>query len=112
MADDLREKIAEALTREHYRRAAERIEASPEEHQAAMADVVMAVVQPELDEREHERDEARRQRDEASEIIARRDAAIARVRRLCDLTIFTSCRVQAIDQAQDTLRALDHPEGT
>lgn len=46
---DLAQRIAEALTREHYRRAAERIEASPEEHQAAFADVVMGVVQPVLD---------------------------------------------------------------
>ncbi|MER6575801.1 hypothetical protein [Nonomuraea sp. NPDC001023] len=35
------------------------------------------------------------------------EAAIARVRRLCDLTIKASCRVQAIDQARDTLAALD-----
>lgn len=47
---DLRDRIAEALTREHHRRAAERIEASPEEHQAAFADAVMAEVQPVLDQ--------------------------------------------------------------
>jgi hypothetical protein len=35
------------------------------------------------------------------------EAAIARVRRLCELTIAASCRVQAIDQARDTLAALD-----
>jgi hypothetical protein len=46
---DLREKIAEALTTEHHRRAKARIAASPEEHSAAMADAAMAVVQPELD---------------------------------------------------------------
>lgn len=33
-------------------------------------------------------------------------AAIERVVRLCDLTIAASCRVQAIDQAKDTLAAL------
>ncbi|WP_031165992.1 hypothetical protein [Streptosporangium roseum] len=37
-------------------------------------------------------------------------AAIARVRRLCELTIAASCRVQAIEQARDTLAALDSPE--
>lgn len=40
------------------------------------------------------------------------EAAIARVRRLCELTINTSCRVQAIDQAQDTLAALDRTNST
>jgi hypothetical protein len=39
----------------------------------------------------------------------RAEAAIARVRRLCELTIRTSVRVQAIDQARDTLAALDQP---
>jgi hypothetical protein len=40
---DLPARMAEALTREHYRRAGERIEASPEEHSAAMAGVAMSV---------------------------------------------------------------------
>jgi hypothetical protein len=40
------------------------------------------------------------------------EAAIARVRRLCEMTIASSCRAQAIDQAHDTLAALDRPEGT
>jgi hypothetical protein len=35
------------------------------------------------------------------------EAAIARVRRLCDLTIAVSIRAGAIDQARDTLAALD-----
>ncbi|WP_378238744.1 hypothetical protein [Actinomadura harenae] len=41
------------------------------------------------------------------------EAAIAGVRRLCDLTISASCRVQAIEQARDTLTVLDRtmPEG-
>lgn len=38
------------------------------------------------------------------------EAAIARVRRLCDLTITASCRVEAINQARDTLTALEDPE--
>lgn len=46
---DLRQRITDALVREHYRRAAERIEASPEDHQAAFADVVMAEVEAERD---------------------------------------------------------------
>jgi hypothetical protein len=50
----LRDQIAEALTREHYQRARERIEASPEEHCAAFADAVMAVVRPVLDEQRRE----------------------------------------------------------
>lgn len=33
--------------------------------------------------------------------------AVEDVRRLCDLTIASSCRVQAIDQARDTLAVLD-----
>jgi hypothetical protein len=42
MADDLRTRLHTALTREHYRRSRERIEASPEEHCAAFTDVVLA----------------------------------------------------------------------
>lgn len=38
------------------------------------------------------------------------EAAIARVRRLCELTIAASCRVQAIEQARDTLAVLDGQE--
>lgn len=38
------------------------------------------------------------------------EATIERVRRLCELTIAVSCRVQAIDQARDTLAALAAPE--
>lgn len=39
------------------------------------------------------------------------EAAVARVRRLCEMTIAASVRVQAIDQARDTLAALDGPSG-
>lgn len=41
--------------------------------------------------------------------VEKAEAAIARVRRLCELTIASSVRVQAIDQARDTLTALDEP---
>jgi hypothetical protein len=41
----LREALTEALTAEHYRRAFEGIVALPEEHQAAMADVAMKVIE-------------------------------------------------------------------
>ena len=46
-------------------------------------------------------------RDRWQERAESAEAAIARVRRLCELTIAASCRVQAIDQARDTLAALD-----
>ena len=58
-----------------------------------VAEVVAAVRDEDL--------QAWRERAESAE------AAIARVRRLCELTIAASCRVQAIDQARDTLAALD-----
>lgn len=49
MADDrmteLRQQLHEALTEEHYRRARERIEASPEDHCAAFTDVALAVIE-------------------------------------------------------------------
>lgn len=52
------------------------------------------------------------------ETVAQRDAlkaAIAEVRRLQEMTIAASCRVQAIEQAEDTLAVLDRalavPEG-
>lgn len=46
----------------------------------------------------------------AEEAARQAQDAIARVRRLCELTINASIRVQAIDQARDTLAALDGPE--
>ncbi|WP_405883597.1 hypothetical protein OG747_36450 [Streptomyces sp. NBC_01384] len=39
------------------------------------------------------------------------EAAIERVRRLCELTIAASVRVQAVQQARDTLAALDESSG-
>lgn len=56
-----------------------------------------------------------RLRDEAFKLRARAEqaeAAVARVRRLCELTIKASCRVQAIDQARDTLAALDDTQAS
>ncbi|MFT9821202.1 hypothetical protein [Lysinibacillus sp. NPDC056185] len=38
------------------------------------------------------------------------EAAIERVQRLCDLTIAASVRVEAVQQARDTLAALDQPQ--
>lgn len=38
------------------------------------------------------------------------EAAVARVRRLCDLTIAASVRVEARHQAVDTLAVLDQPK--
>lgn len=58
----LRDQIFEALLAEHHRRAQERIEASPEEHQAAFADAVMAVFQPRLDEQAAEIEQLRYER--------------------------------------------------
>ncbi|MFD8970512.1 hypothetical protein ACFV0C_36920 [Streptomyces sp. NPDC059568] len=42
--------------------------------------------------------------------LERAEAAIGRVRYVCDLTITSSVRVQAIDQARDTLAALDRQD--
>ena len=72
---DLRERLAEALTREHYRRARERIEASLEEHCAAFADAVLSVVEAETAALRQRAEEAERERDEAL-------AAVQRVRTL------------------------------
>lgn len=48
-----------------------------------------------------------RNRDRYKERAELAEAAIARVRYLSNLTIGSSCRAQAIDQARDTLRELD-----
>ncbi|WP_433330053.1 hypothetical protein [Spirillospora sp. CA-294931] len=96
-----------------------------------LADAVMAVVQPELDRRAEAETRARRaeaevgaaqkqsiahvmradaMRERAEQAERERDealAAIAEVRRLQRLTIAASCRVNAIEQAQDTLAVLD-----
>lgn len=55
MADDLRDRYAQALTAEHYRRARAQIVVSPEEHSAAMADAVLAVRDEELERLRYER---------------------------------------------------------
>lgn len=39
-----RDRVAEAITREHYRRAEQRIEASPEEHGRAFADAALTAI--------------------------------------------------------------------
>ncbi|MCU1613693.1 MAG: hypothetical protein JWO98_1233 [Frankiales bacterium] len=51
------------------------------------------------------RADARASRAHAEAVTAQ--AAVAEVRRLCDLTIRASMRVQAIDQAHDTLAVID-----
>jgi hypothetical protein len=94
----LRDQLVEALTREHYHRAHERVEASPEEHSAAMADAALAVVAPRLCtavcadvERERDelaaeverlRDTARAHRNDATRQRARAESAVAEVERL------------------------------
>lgn len=45
--------------------------------------------------------------DELSGRAGQAEETLAEVRRLCDLTIASSCRVQAIHQAEDTLRILN-----
>lgn len=47
--------------------------------------------------------------DELDRLYADR-AALDRVRRLCDLTIRTSVRVAAVEQARDTLTAITPPK--
>ena len=61
---DLRERLREALTREHHRRARKRIEASPEEHCAGFADAVLPVVQDETAALRQRAEEAERERDD------------------------------------------------
>ncbi|MGI5196552.1 hypothetical protein ACQEVY_23370 [Streptomyces sp. CA-288835] len=52
----------------------------------------------------------RKAAEERASKAERAEAAIARVRRLCELTITASVRVQAVAQARDTLTALDEPK--
>lgn len=79
------------IARQHAHRAdAERAEAEARYHQAK-ADA--------------ERANARTARIHAEAVTTA--AALDAVRRLCDLTITSSIRTQAIDQARDTLAAID-----
>lgn len=114
----LRDQIADALTREHYRRAHERIEASPEDHCAAFADAVMPVVAAALTAA----------RDEAAARFAatgsswqqraeKATAAVQRVRDLADNAEMTADvidptgeRIQyAVVAVRDLRAALDRP---
>lgn len=82
---DLRQRVAAALTAEHYRRARERVVASPEEHSAAMAAVaVVALVGPSPDDASPTRRVFYRANDGAEMHAACMDgqAALARVRAL------------------------------
>lgn len=118
MTDDLRDRFAEALTREHYRRARDRVAASPEEHCAAFADVAMAVVQTEIDrlagQFEDERERARlAEQDEFNfEGRAKRaEAAIDRVRTLLDMAIASSWEdTPGGDAVREARAALDQPK--
>jgi hypothetical protein len=91
---DLRERIAAVLAH-HNSDGSPSLNCYDPTHQRdlGLADDILTVIQPELDRRGAE--------------IERLNATIARVRKLCDLTIAVSCRAQAIDQARDTLAVLD-----
>ncbi len=83
------------LARQHAHRAdAERAEADARYHQAKA---------------EAERAKARAARTHAEAVTTQ--AALAEVRRLCDLTIRVSMRVQAQEQAEDTLAVIDSVMG-
>ncbi|MFC5744800.1 hypothetical protein [Actinomadura rugatobispora] len=73
----------------------------------ALADAVLRVIQDDL---LHTEVTATERADLAEGRLQQAEAAIERVRRLCNLTIASSCRVQAIDQARDTLTVLDQPK--
>lgn len=98
---NLRDQIAKALTAEHYRRAQEQIEASPEEHQAAFADVVMAVVRAELDKRDAEIGRLREQ------VSARHQTAVRANRVLntaLDDSVALAERAEKAEAERDQLR--------
>lgn len=79
-AKQLRRWYTAALTREHHRRARERIVASPEEHCAAMADAIMTVRDAEMDQLAAERDELRHLLAAAEERVERTLADRERMR--------------------------------
>jgi len=108
----LRDRIAEALTAEHYRRAEARIVASPEEHCAGMADAVLAVL-PAPADRAAVRyrtawHSARRRASVLSAEITRRApllgeyaAQIANLRTMCEVSI---ARENDLIEERDQLR--------
>ena len=121
-SNDLRDKIAETLTAAHYRRAREQIPASTEEHCAAFADAVMAVVQPEVERRtecaETYLQVLRRSEQAENEtylaLINRAEqaeAAIERVRPLLDKAIAASWEgTPGGDAVRQVRAALDQPK--
>lgn len=124
MTDDLCDRLTEAL----YERALKAAQAkgikpnsflrlASKNEAGHEADAVLAVVQAEIrrlaDDLKWSRAElakADAENNAAGKRAERAEAAIERVRRLCELTIASSCRVQAIEQAKDTLRVLDQPK--
>lgn len=97
MADDLRQRLIAAVL-PHLPQDWSREQAAI--YAARLADVAVTI-------RDSSVDYWRERAEKAEREAAENQAAIARVRRLCDLTIAASCRVQAVEQARDTLAALD-----
>ncbi|MEV4975608.1 hypothetical protein [Streptomyces scopuliridis] len=87
----------------------------PSDHLAQQHDHQADAERAEAEARFHEvqasalRADARAARAHAEAVQAR--AALAEVRRLCNLTISASVRVQAIEQAQDTLAVIEAVTG-
>jgi len=107
VAEDLRHRYAEALANAECEKQPRCVN--------CMADAVMAVRDEELQRLRYELEEWHAAYGEKAlpgtmARLRNAEAAVARVRRLCEITIAVSCRVQAIDQARDTLAALDSQE--
>jgi hypothetical protein len=77
-----------------------------------IAKTVAAVRDRELEQLRVEHAALKRAHVALAEQAGKNQAAIARVRRLCDVTIEHSVRVDAVHQAHDTLAALDELEET
>jgi hypothetical protein len=114
---DLPARMAEALTHEHYRRARLRIEASPEEHSAAFAEVAVSVrwehaahLAARLAVAEHtaEREVAEHQVTRERLDQARRERN--RVRHLLATLVYTADVLAALDNPS-TPDAPDSPDG-
>lgn len=119
MTDDLRPRVTAAIYGALYHVAHSDGTSTGPITPEQLADAVMTVVQPEIDRLRDELgsvEETAADREQNAlhwqERTETAEAALAEVKRLCDLTIASSCRVQAIEQAEDTLAAIARVEAS
>lgn len=109
-ANALRRQYAAAIHRYDYEHGLSGNDL-PSDHHRGEADAVMTVRDHEMEKLRAEHAALKRAHVALAEQAGKEQAALAEVRRLCEMTIDVSVRAQAIEQARDTLAIIDRNMG-